>query len=268
MKILHIIAGMSNLFVIFVFSVSAFICLFSGNKAKEASSEDDPDEMSDLYEEATMSIEELITKYGKRIRDGAKEGDEMKEGRSTNPALDFVVSKLIAKKAKKAAAEESSASEAAKAGAAVKEDQENKDEKPAEDSDKPTSTDPEKPAQPELEEIKDKQSSPPKAASPESNGKHQNGSSNHDADNSKQSAPVVVVSSKGKGVGKGLSNNIRKAVEKTPEELELERREAERIAKRLERKKSLRNKSGDELYRLNLFILVCFICFIKVTKST
>ena len=38
-------------------------------------------------------------------------------------------------------------------------------------------------------------------------------------------------------------------VEKTPEEMELQRQEAERRTKRMERKESLRAKSADERYR-------------------
>ena len=226
----------------------------SGNKEKEAPSEDDPNEMTDLYEEATMSLEDLITRYGKRLRDGAT--DELKEGRSANPALDFVVSKLYAKgnSVRKAAAEESKAEGVAdEAPSTVKGEKTDKEAaKVPTDSDNSAATEPamdvDKPTLPESDEGANNKTSP------EANGKHQNGSNNHDSEDSNKR--VVVVSSKGKGVGKGLSNNIRKTVEKTPEELERERREAERTAKRLERKESLRNKSADELYKFESFFVL------------
>lgn len=228
-----------------------------GNKSKEAASEDDPDEMSDLYEEATMSIEELITRYGNRIREAAS---EQQKGNSGSTHNDFVKFCAKNRKLKKITAGDATPPSSGNGGT----DEPADEEKPAVTEEVENSA--QEPTVKETNEVEnnhadteDKKAevkSEQHEVSTESNGKIHNGSSNnHDVDHSKapciNSSPpaIAIVSSKGKGVGKGLSNNIRKVVEKTPEEIEREKREAERIAKRQERKESLRNKSADELYR-------------------
>lgn len=211
---------------------------YVGNKTKEAPSEEDPDEMSDLYEEATMSIEELITRYGKRIRENVEES----EGNSKALAMDMI-SKMCAKgrKSKKISEVLATDSEPTEKSEENKDSGEDKLVSEKESLDKPVTVDETRTnsgveSENKVPEVKN-----------ESNGKIHNGSDNHETDHSKPNeAPVSV---KGKGVGKGLSNSIRKVVEKTPEEIEMERREAEKMAKRQERKKSLRSKSADELYK-------------------
>ena len=196
--------------------------------------------MSDLYEEATMSIEELITRYGKRIRENMDEN----EGNSKALALDMI-SKVCAKgrknkKVSELLVDKTETGEPTKS----EEKKESVEDKPIveNESDEKSVTNNEE----KIDSDVNSESQVPELKS-ESNGKIHNGSGNHESDHSKQNdAPVSV---KGKGVGKGLSNSIRKVVEKTPEEIELERREAEKVAKRQERKKSLRSKSADELYK-------------------
>lgn len=189
--------------------------------------------MSELYEEATMSIEELITRYGKRIKDSV----DGSEGNSKGLSLDLI-SKMCAKGRK----------QKNKSDAPVDKVEDNS-AKAVED--KPSS---EKEHREKSEDETVKINSPIKLENQvpevqkETNGKTQNGSDNHENDHSNKTNDVPV-SVKGKGVGKGLSNSIRKTVEKTPEEIEIERREAEKNTKRQERKKSLRSKSADELYK-------------------
>ena len=65
-----------------------------GSKKQKEPSEEDPDEMSDLYEEATMSIEELIIKYGKKVRANM---NEQSDGSSKNESLEYVMSKIHSK---------------------------------------------------------------------------------------------------------------------------------------------------------------------------
>jgi len=186
----------------------------AGSKRQAEPSEEDPDEMSDLYEEATMSIEELIMKYGKKVRANM---NEQSDGSSRNESLDYVMSKISAKaKAGKLTAEKDESSETSEIA----------DSTPVEDSEKSETL------------------SNAENTSPESNGKATNGTDGH-----KSKSQEVTKSSKGKGVGKGLSNTIRKVVEKSPEEIEFERQETERKTKRMERKESLRAKSADERYK-------------------
>ncbi len=196
--------------------------------------------MSDLYEEATMSIEELITRYGKRIRENVEES----EGNSKALAMDMI-SKMCAKGRKSKKISEvltTDDSEPTEKSEEKKDSGEDKLVSEKESVDKSVTVDETK-----TNSGVESENKVPEVTS-ESNGKIHNGSDNHETDHSKPSneAPVSV---KGKGVGKGLSNSIRKVVEKTPEEIEMERREAEKMAKRQERKKSLRNKSADELYK-------------------
>lgn len=210
----------------------------AGNKTKDGSSEDDPDEMSELYEEATMSIEDLITRYGKRI----KENGEGNEENSKEFSLDLI-SKVCGKGKKHNNGSETSVGKIEDVPAKTKNvkdsieenaSSENEvQEKPADNNVKINS------AVKSQKDVTDVQI--------ETNGKIHNGSDNHDSAHLKSNE--VPISIKGKGVGKGLSNSIRKTVEKTPEELEIERREAEEISKRQERKRSLRSKSADELYK-------------------
>lgn len=201
----------------------------TGNKTKEGLSEDDPDEMSELYEEATMSIEDLISRYGKRIKDSVDGSD----GNSKGLSLDLI-SKMCAKGRKHKNRSDATADKVEDNSAEAVEDKLSKEKESQEDNNVKTNS-PEKLENqvPEMQK--------------ETNGKTQNGSDNHESDHSKTNdAPVSV---KGKGVGKGLSNSIRKTVEKTPEEIEIERRETEKNTKRQERKRSLRCKSADELYK-------------------
>lgn len=204
--------------------------------------------MTDLYEEATMSIEELIMRYGKRNR----ENSEDNEGNSKGSSVDLI-SKLCAKGRKSKRCLESSAE---KTEQNCRKAEETNDSPEVENASADVKSIPEEEIPVKPEPNNDNQSmdtSPVKTenltpeVAKEPNGKLQNGSDNHESDHSKPND--VPVSVKGKGVGKGLSNSIRKTVEKTPEELETERREAERLAKRQERKKSLRSKSADELYK-------------------
>lgn len=213
-----------------------------GNKNKGAASEeDDPDEMSELYEEATMSIEDLIARYGKQIRDGVVEKGE---GNSKASALEKVMAKVCASKGKLKSKNTSDTSPTDAKSEPI--DSETQAEVKSEEDPKPVANE---------EDAVEKTTSPVKTENSESaekvpnevsNGKShdQNNGSNENEDHS-----IKPSIGKGKGVGKGLSNSIRKAVQLTPEEQERERREAERMAKRMERKKSLRTKSADELYR-------------------
>lgn len=196
--------------------------------------------MTDLYEEATMSIEELIMRYGKHI----KESSEDSEGNSKRSSIELI-SKLCAKGRK---------SKVPSAGAEkVVESSKNDGESPTEEKENiKLNTVHVKECEPseksEPTDIKTDQSENEiSKVTTESNGKCHNGSNNHENDHTKQTE--IPVSVKGKGIGKGLSNSIRKVVEKTPEEIELELREAEKVAKRQERKKSLRCKTADELYK-------------------
>lgn len=219
-----------------------------GNKTKEAPSEEDPDEMDELYQEATMSIEELIMRYGKRNR----ESTEDNEGNSKGSSTEFL-SKVCLKARKSKRSIESSAEKTEKNYEKAEEtnnssevDNASVDDKTITEKESPVRSEPDGDKQ-SMETSPAKSENPTSEVAKESNGKLQNGSDNHESDHSKPND--VPVSVKGKGVGKGLSNSIRKMVEKTPEELEIERREAERLAKRQERKKSLRSKSADELYK-------------------
>ncbi|XP_057377745.1 protein phosphatase 1G-like [Daphnia carinata] len=210
----------------------------AGNKTKDGSSEDDPDEMSELYEEATMSIEDLITRYGKRIKENVEGNEENSKGFSLD-----LISKAYAKGRKNNCGSETSVSKTEDTPAKTEDlrdsigenaSSENEvQEKPVDDNSEVNS------AVKSQKDVTDVQI--------ETNGKIHNGSDNHDSSHLKSNE--VPISIKGKGVGKGLSNSIRKTVEKTPEELEIERREAEEISKRQERKRSLRSKSADELYK-------------------
>lgn len=193
--------------------------------------------MNDLYEEATMSIEELITRYGKRIRENIED-----EGGSKASAAELV-SKLNAKVNQKIKDSElaNDKNSDSSGNATEKVDTDEKMEVKTESSVEPAAA----ATTEESSEINSvNQTSEPVN---DQNGKVQNGCNNHE--NHVAKTNDALVSKKGKGVGKGLSNCIRKSVEKTPEELEIERREAEKMAKRQERKKSLRSKSGDELYK-------------------
>lgn len=193
--------------------------------------------MSELYEEATMSIEDLITRYGKRIKENVEGNEENSKGFSLD-----LISKMCAKGRKNNNGSEMSVGKIEDIPAKAvemdstegKANSENKDqEEPTDDSAKSNSL---------VQSQKDVT-----GVQIERNGKIHNGSDNHESDHVKTNE--VPISIKGKGVGKGLSNSIRKTVEKTPEELDVERREAEKINKRQERKKSLRSKSADELYK-------------------
>jgi len=209
--------------------IQAAFTYLTGNKTKEGSSEDDPDEMSELYEEATMSIEDLITRYGKRIKDSV----DGSEGNSKGLSLDLI-SKMCAKGRKHKNRSDATIDKVEDNHAEALEDNPSSEKESQEDNDAKTNSPVKMENQvPEVQK--------------ETNGKTQNGSDNHESDHSKTND--VPVSVKGKGVGKGLSNSIRKTVEKTPEEIEMERREAEKNTKRQERKKSLRCKSADELYK-------------------
>jgi len=189
----------------------------AGNKNQTEPSEDDPDEMSDLYEEATMSIEDLIMKYGKKVRENLEAGGDVN---SKNSSLEYVMSKVLSSRAKKGK----------KAAEEAENEEKTSDSVEGEDSVKTETT------------AKTESSTEDKK---ETNGNSQNGTDNHNS----KSDHELPTSSKGKGIGKGLSNTIRKVVEKTPEEMELQRQEAERRTKRMERKESLRAKSADERYR-------------------
>lgn len=201
--------------------------------------------MSDLYEEATMSIEELIMRYGKRIR----ENSEDNEGESKASSLDLL-SKVCAKGRKSKRCSEPSAEKTEHSS--VKEEGGNdctiETDAPKEDELNTEKESPEKKtlATETATVAVASENQVPEIAN-ELNGKLHNGSDNHENDHSKSNDTPVSV--KGKGVGKGLSNSIRKTVEKSLEEIEVERREAEKLAKRQERKKSLRSKSADELYK-------------------
>lgn len=192
-----------------------------GSKKQTEPSEEDPDEMSDLYEEATMSIEDLIIKYGKKVKANMS---EQSDGSSKSESLEYVMSKIYSKGStgvKAAEKEESSETTLTPDSTTV------------ENSEKPETTS-------KIESTeKIEESSLPKL-----NGKTTNGTDSH-----KPKSLELTTSSKGKGVGKGLSNTIRKVVEKSPEEIEFEKQEAERRAKRMERKESLRAKSADERYK-------------------
>merc|ERR1712071_159327 len=189
----------------------------AGNKNQTEPSEDDPDEMSDLYEEATMSIEDLIMKYGKKVRENLEAGGDVN---SKNSSSEYVMSKVLSSRAKKGK----------KAAEEAENEEKTSDSVEGEDSVKTETT------------AKTESSTEDKK---ETNGNSQNGTDNHNS----KSDHELPTSSKGKGIGKGLSNTIRKVVEKTPEEMELQRQEAERRTKRMERKESLRAKSADERYR-------------------
>ena len=104
-KVLHTIAGNFCYFNSGFLNVRWLEFFNSGNKNQTEPSEDDPDEMSDLYEEATMSIEDLIMKYGKKVRENLEAGGDVN---SKNSSLEYVMSKVLssrAKKGKKAAEE-------------------------------------------------------------------------------------------------------------------------------------------------------------------
>lgn len=242
--------------------------MFEGNKSKDASSEEDPEEMNELYEEATMSIEELLLRYGSIKKDS----EEEIEGRSKGSQLEHLMSKIRAKTQKSKSNSDGSTAQ-------VLEPSQSDDEKPKDESDgvkcsKPQpedhseekslsvseeeskkhdcdhkSKDKENGAKPEAthDPTEKETNSDEKVSQDNVNGTLLNGSSDHNG--SSPASTTLPVKGKGKGVGKGLSNTIRKPVEKTPEELDLERKEAEKQAKRKERKESLRKKSGDELYK-------------------
>lgn len=197
----------------------------AGSKKQKEPSEEDPDEMSDLYEEATMSIEELIIKYGKKVRANM---NEQSDGSSKNESLEYVMSKIHSKVNPDTKSDE-------------KETNTEKEESPK-TSTTANSTSVEDSEKPEV--ISETTETKKENSSPEMNGKTTNGTDSH-----KPKSQEVTTSSKGKGVGKGLSNTIRKVVEKSPEEIEFEKQEAERKAKRLERKESLRAKSAEERYK-------------------
>jgi hypothetical protein len=212
--------------------------LVTGNKNKGATSDEDPDEMTDLYEEATMSIEELIARYGKQVRDGV---DEKGEGISKASALEKMMAKVCASKGKLKCKSTSDKSkpDAKSEPISLEEGVETKSEE--EEEAKPVADEDEKEKTNSTVETETE-----KVSNEVSNGKshdHNNGSTEN------EDHVIKPIAGKGKGVGKGLSNSIRKVAQLTPEEQERERREAERIAKRMERKKSLRTKSADELYR-------------------
>ena len=247
-----------------------YVYVGSSDKKEENQTDEDPDEMSNLYEEATMSIDELILRYGRAKYREAEEGIEG-GGSSSKEAAERLMSKLCARankekqKLAKAArlnveGKEEDKQEKESEGATIKtvasdvteadgcglsksEIKSESEEKSSNTSESSPNTKPveESGERPASEEVKEEEKK-------ESNGGLQNGSSHLHSQEAKVDEKVVI-SSKGKGVGKGLSNSIRKVVEKTPEELERERAEAERMAKRMERKESLRKKSGDELYR-------------------
>lgn len=224
----------------------------SGDKKEEETSDADADEMTHLYEEATMSIEELVLKYG---HSKLKEEDKKKEESGSSQAassLSSLVSKLYSRAKKdrtKSADKESECrvkEDSDSCSTSPKAESDDEADKGASEADGCGASKVKKEGDAsDKEPIADEESE--EAEVKDSNGSHTNGSSDHQTGT--KGEDKIVVSAKGKGVGKGLSNTIRKSVEKTQEELEREQREAARLAKRLERKQSLRNKSAEELYR-------------------
>ena len=209
---------------------------------KDRISEEDPNEMSDLHEEASMSLEELLVyKY----RGNVKQQITPDDGSSKGSYLEYIMSYLKDKEKVKGRGKKGKGKKKQINASLEEETVEVDGIGPSKPTNSESTT-----VEEEKEDSSKTETSTPSAASlsAESNGKLQNGTSNHSSSKSYD----VPTSSKGKGIGKGLSNSIRKVVEKTPEELEFERCEAERIAKQMERKESLRTKPH-ELYKYTIY---------------